>query len=85
MLKKSKKDKLIKAAQIHKDDTGSPEVQISILNKRIEELSSHLKKNRKDKHSKKGLLKMVGDVKRQKDYLRLKSPKRFAATSKKSK
>ena len=51
MLTKQKKGKAIKEAGVHEKDTGSPEVQIALLSKKIEELTSHLKKHLKDKHS----------------------------------
>ncbi|KND48693.1 MAG: hypothetical protein AB198_00005, partial [Parcubacteria bacterium C7867-003] len=50
MLTKTKKSKIVKEVQVHATDTGSPEVQIAILTKRIDELASHLKKNAKDNH-----------------------------------
>ena len=59
VISKTKKQKLIKEVAVHDKDTGSPEVQISILTKRIEELSKHLKTNAKDNHSRRGLLGMV--------------------------
>lgn len=83
MLTKVKKAKLIDAAQIHKTDTGSPEVQISIITKRIEELTAHLKKNAKDNHSRRGLLQMVADRKTHMKYLEKKHPKRYSALVKK--
>jgi small subunit ribosomal protein S15 len=84
MLTKAKKEKLIKDAQINENDTGSPEVQVSILSKRIDELAKHLKKNRKDKHSRRGLLGMVADRRKHLKYLEKKSTKRFEAVSKKN-
>lgn len=59
MLTTKKKQKIIKKTQRHDTDTGSPEVQISILNKRIDDLTDHLKKHKKDNHSRRGLIKMV--------------------------
>ena len=59
MLKLKKKQVLIKKSQVHDKDTGSSEVQIAILNERIAELTKHLKKNQKDEHSRRGLLKLV--------------------------
>ncbi|QQG38070.1 MAG: 30S ribosomal protein S15 [Candidatus Kaiserbacteria bacterium] len=59
MLSKRKKQNEVKKAQRHDTDTGSPEVQIAVLTRRIEELSAHLDKNRKDKHSRRGLLGLV--------------------------
>lgn len=83
MLTKSKKSRIIKNVQIHDKDTGSPEVQISILTKKIDELASHLKKNPKDYHSRRGLLGMVADRQSQIGYLSKKNPKRYASVAKK--
>ena len=73
----------MKEVQVHDKDTGSPEVQISILTKRIEELAAHLKKNAKDNHSRRGLLGMVADRQAHMKYLEKKNPKRAAALQKK--
>ena len=59
MLSSRIKAKIIKETGAHETDTGSAKVQVGILNRRIEELSGHLKKNPKDNHSRRGLLKMV--------------------------
>ena len=83
MISKVKKQKIIKETRIHDADTGSPEVQISILTKRIEELASHLKKHAKDNHSRRGLLAMVADRQAHMKYLEKKHPKRASALSKK--
>jgi small subunit ribosomal protein S15 len=83
MLTKGKKNKTIKDTQRHDADTGSPEVQISLLTRRIEELTKHLKKNLKDKHSRRGLLQMVADRKVHMNYLQKKDPKKFNALMKK--
>lgn len=83
MISKTKKAKLVKDAQVHDKDTGSPEVQISILTKRIEELSQHLKKNAKDNHSRRGLLAMVANRQTHMKYLEKKNPKRASALQKK--
>ena len=83
MISKTKKQKLIKEVAIHESDTGSPEVQISILTKRIEELSKHLKSHAKDNHSRRGLLAMVADRQSHIKYLEKKSPKRALALQKK--
>ena len=69
MLTKRKKQNEIKKARRHDDDTGSPEVQVAILTRRIEELSAHLDKNRKDKHSRRGLLGLVADRRKHLKYL----------------
>jgi small subunit ribosomal protein S15 len=83
MLTKTKKSKIIKDVQTHEKDTGSPEVQIAILTRRIDELAAHLKKNAKDNHSRRGLLQMVANRKTHMKYLEKKNPKRFAALNKK--
>lgn len=59
MLKTKKKADLIKKHRINDKDTGSSAVQVALLNERIAELTKHLKKNQKDEHSRRGLLKMV--------------------------
>jgi small subunit ribosomal protein S15 len=83
VISKAKKQKLIKAVAVHDTDTGSPEVQISILTKRIEELASHLKKHARDNHSRRGLLAMVASRQAHMKYLEKKYPKRASALSKK--
>lgn len=83
MLTKKKKEKIIKDVRVHETDTGSPEVQISILTKRIEELASHLKTHAKDNHSRRGLLQMVADRRSHLKYLEKKNPKRHTAIVKK--
>jgi small subunit ribosomal protein S15 len=83
VISKAKKQKIIKAVAVHDKDTGSPEVQISILTKRIEELSKHLKANTKDNHSRRGLLAMVANRQSHMRYLEKKSPKRALALQKK--
>jgi small subunit ribosomal protein S15 len=77
MLPKKDKDSIIRKFQTHKDDTGSPEVQIAILTKEIEQVSDHLKIHRKDNHSRRGLLKMVGNRRRLLRYLKGEDVKRF--------
>lgn len=83
MISKTKKEKIIKEVARHDSDTGSPEVQISILTKRIEELSKHLKKNAKDNHSRRGLLAMVAGRQAHMKYLEKKDPKRASQVQKK--
>lgn len=83
MISKVKKQKLISETRVHDTDTGSPEVQISILTKRIDELAAHLKKHAKDNHSRRGLLAMVADRQAHMKYLEKKSPKRALALQKK--
>lgn len=77
MLSNKDKQGIIKKYQTHKDDTGSPEVQIAILTKEIEQVSEHLKIHRKDNHSRRGLLKMVGNRRRLLRYLKSEDQKRF--------
>lgn len=77
MLTKKEKDAIIRKFQTHKDDTGSPEVQIAILTKEIEQVSEHLKIHRKDNHSRRGLLKMVGNRRRLLRYLKSEDEKRY--------
>ncbi|HEY4498926.1 MAG TPA: 30S ribosomal protein S15 [Candidatus Paceibacterota bacterium] len=83
MLTKTKKQRVIKEAAIHEKDTGSPEVQVSLLTRRIEELASHLKKHQKDKHSRRGLLAMVANRQKHLKYLQKKNPRRYSAIVKK--
>ncbi|MBM3256202.1 MAG: 30S ribosomal protein S15 [Candidatus Moranbacteria bacterium] len=70
MLSREKKKKIIKKAALHEKDTGSAAVQVSILTERINRLSAHLTKNKKDKHSRRGLLKMVVRRRKLLDYLK---------------
>lgn len=77
MLTKTKKQRAIKLVAVHDKDTGSSEVQIALLTKKIEALASHLKKNNKDKHSRRGLLSMVADRRTHMAYLEKKDTKRF--------
>lgn len=83
MLTKTKKQKIITETKVHDTDTGSPEVQIALLSKRIDDLAAHLKKNAKDNHSRRGLLQMVADRQKHMKYLQKKSAKRFNALMKK--
>jgi small subunit ribosomal protein S15 len=83
MLTKQKKAKTIKETAVHDKDTGSPEVQVAILTKRIDELTSHLKKHTTDKHSRRGLLQMVADRRSHLKYLETKDKKRYNALIKK--
>jgi small subunit ribosomal protein S15 len=77
MLTSKEKNAIIKKFQTHKDDTGSPEVQVAILTKEIEQVSEHLKIHRKDNHSRRGLLKMVGNRRRLLRFLKNEDEKRF--------
>ncbi len=69
MIKKEVKNSVIEQNRLHETDTGSPEVQIAILTARINELTEHLKKNPNDHHSRRGLLKMVGNRRNLLNYL----------------
>ena len=69
MLTQEKKQEIIKEHAIHEGDTGSPEVQIAVLTARIQYLTEHLKEHKKDHHSRRGLLKMVGHRRRLLGYL----------------
>jgi small subunit ribosomal protein S15 len=64
------KEKVIKTYSTHEGDTGSPIVQIALLTERIKYLSDHLKNHKKDKHSRRGLLKLVGDRRKLISYLK---------------
>ncbi len=70
MLTAEQKKEVIEQYATHPGDTGSPEVQIAILTKRIVILTEHLKEHKKDHHSRRGLLKMVGQRRNMLDYLR---------------
>ena len=72
-----RKQELIKEFAVKKDDTGSPEVQVAILTERITNLTEHLKTHKKDYHSRRGLLMMVGLRRRLLDYVKLKEVKRY--------
>lgn len=69
-LTKDRKTEIISSFQAHPSDTGSPEVQIAILSRRIEDLTDHFNSHAKDHHSRRGLLKMVGTRRRLLDYLK---------------
>ena len=71
------KSELIESYKTHGTDTGSPEVQIALLTKRIEHLTDHFKTHAKDHHSRQGLLKMVGKRRRLLDYLKRKDLDRY--------
>ncbi len=69
MMLKDQKTAIIAENRLHDTDTGSPEVQIAILTERINQLNEHLKEHKNDKHSRRGLLKMVGRRRSLLDYL----------------
>jgi small subunit ribosomal protein S15 len=72
-----RKQELIKEFAVKKDDTGSPEVQVAILTERIVNLTDHLKTHKKDFHSRRGLLMMVGQRRRLLDYVKRKKVERY--------
>ena len=76
-LTREAKTELIESYRTHDGDTGSPEVQIAILTKRIDYLTDHFKTHAKDHHSRQGLLKMVGKRRRLLDYLKRKDLERY--------
>jgi small subunit ribosomal protein S15 len=79
MLLKEEKSAIIEANKINENDTGSPEVQIAILTKRINDLTEHLKTHKKDHHSRRGLLKMVGHRRNLLAYVKKKDVERYRA------
>jgi len=84
-LTKDQKEEIVEKFALHEGDTGSPEVQIALLTKQIEELSEHLKKHKKDNHSRRGLLNMVGKRRRLIQYLKDSEPERHKELAKKLK
>ena len=79
MLRKEEKSAIIAANRTHESDTGSPEVQVAILTERINTLTKHMQMNPQDKHSNRGLLKMVGKRRNLLDYLAKKDIERYRA------
>ena len=77
MLTKERKDQLIRDYAVHASDTGSPEVQVAILTERIKYLTTHLKANKHDFHTRRGLLKLVGQRRRQLRYLNNRDVNRY--------
>ena len=77
MITKEIKDQIIRDYQLKEGDTGSPEVQIAILTFRINDLNEHLKMHKKDHHSRRGLLKMVGQRRNLLAYLKEKDLERY--------
>lgn len=75
-----RKSEIISDYRTHDSDTGSPEVQVALLTKRIEHLTGHFKTHGKDHHSRLGLLKMVGKRRRLLDYLKRKDYERYQTT-----
>ncbi len=85
MLAPKQKQEIIKKFRTHKDDTGSPEVQIAILTEEIAQVSEHLQTHKKDNHSRRGLLKMVGNRRRLLRYLKNEDEKRWKKIAEKLK
>ena len=85
MLKAESKDKVIANLRQHTKDTGSPEVQIGIFTEQIKQLTDHLKTHKKDEHSRRGLIKMVGKRRNLLNYLNQKDTERYHEVVKKLK
>ena len=83
MLKKEKKQDIIKKVQKHDKDTGSARVQVGLLTENINQLTKHLKKNKKDNHSRRGLLQMVADRRSHLKYLLKNDKKSYDELTKK--
>ncbi|MBP8981398.1 MAG: 30S ribosomal protein S15 [Syntrophobacterales bacterium] len=77
MLDSEKRQGIISQYKLHDKDTGSPEVQIALLSARIEYLTEHFKVHKKDHHSRRGLLKLVGQRRRLLDYIKKKDIERY--------
>ena len=77
-LSKDRKTGIIGNYKTHESDTGSPEVQVALLSERISYLTEHFKTHAKDHHSRRGLLKLVGQRRRLLDYLKSKDSERYA-------
>jgi small subunit ribosomal protein S15 len=71
------KQQIVAKYQVHKSDTGSPEVQVAILSQRILELTEHFKTHKKDHHSRRGLLSMVARRRKLLNYLKSRNPERY--------
>lgn len=82
-LNHKQKDKVTKEVKRHEKDTGSPEYQMALFTERIKKLTAHLKKNAKDFHSRRGLLKMVSKRRKLMEYLKKTNEKMYKATVKK--
>jgi len=78
-LNTEEKAEIIESARVHETDTGSPEVQVSILTRRINQLTEHMKIHKHDLHSRRGLIMLVGQRRRLLAYLSKKSPDRYRA------
>ena len=76
-LEKGKKQEIIEKFRVHDKDSGSPEVQIALLTERIRELTGHFQVHKKDFHSRRGLLKLVGQRRRLLDYLKSRKVEKY--------
>ncbi|WP_420825502.1 30S ribosomal protein S15 [Thermanaerosceptrum fracticalcis] len=76
-MEQTRKNEIISKYRVHENDTGSPEVQIALLTERINYLTEHLQKHKKDHHSRRGLLKMVGQRRGLLNYLKEKDLDRY--------
>ncbi len=79
MLTKTKKEEIAESTRLHASDTGSTDVQVALLTERIRELTEHLRMHRKDHHSQRGLMKIVGRRRRLLRYLGRREPQRYKA------
>ena len=77
---KEVKSQIIEESRLHENDTGSPEVQVALLTYRITELTEHFKSHSKDHHSRRGLLKLVGQRRRLLDYMKRQDFERYRTT-----
>ena len=84
-LDKAKKAEIIKSCRVHEKDTGSSEVQIALLTERINSLTEHFKTHKKDHHSRRGLLELIGQRRRLLDYLKEEDNERYQELIKKLK
>ncbi|MDD4382145.1 MAG: 30S ribosomal protein S15 [Candidatus Dojkabacteria bacterium] len=84
-LNNEEKEKIVSKFGLHEGDTGSPEVQIALLTNQIEKLTEHLKDHKKDNHSRRGLLQMVGKRRRLIEYLKANEADRYTELAKKLK
>lgn len=82
-MEKEEKQKIIEKFATHEKDTGSPQVQVALLTERIKELSRHLTKHKKDRHSRRGLLGLVEKRRKFLSYLKNEAPKRYRQLIKK--
>ncbi len=83
MLTKRVKENVLKTTKRHDTDTGSPEAQVALLTRQIDELSNHLRKHKKDFHSRRGLLQMVANRRKHLKYLEKKDVKAYNSLTKK--